>query len=1268
MKNQLLILTLLFAYIGENLAADNVIKFPTKIYDFIENQSVFELNQEPGRSYYIPEKSLLLNGDWKFNLYNIPEKAPADFFEPYFSDESWNVINVPSNWEMLGFSDKLFRNVALPFIARPPHVPREYNPCGCYRKIFSVPQDWNGNEVFLRLEKMASAGFVWLNGHFIGYNEGAHEPSEYNITDFLRKGNNVLAVAVLKYSDGYYLEDQDYWRFSGIFDDVTIYSTPSLRLFDWQVITLCKGDKEWKLDLNSTIVNYDRKNTDKSVYIKAVLSDDKGKKVGTLQSDELVVDTDGSFNTGTSITVDSPRLWSAETPNLYTLSINLIDKLSDKIIDKADIKIGFKETIIKDGVFFLNNVPIKVNAMNSHMQHPVTGHYVNEHTIRKDFEILKKFNFNAVRTSHYPPTPKYLELANEYGIYIIDEAGTEAHATEWLSEDTTYIPMYLERVEKMVLRDRNYPCVLFWSAGNESGEGENITSVIEYGKELDPSRYWMYGGNAYSHHAEDIVGPRYPLPLEHEVGVGLLSHENKIGGKPSFMDEYLSVAGNAGGGMDEYWDNIYRYDNIIGGAIWDFVSVGLKEKVRIVSDKSDNNIICNLMGGASIVREDDRQCLLLNGHDQWLEVYRDEKLDIDNDALTLYIRVKPGKLQNASNSFITKGSNQFGIKQYKSNTLSFYVFTDKKYEIDAPLPLNWYGSWHDVLATLVEGKIKIYVDKVLLAEKNIGEGCITNFPFSLNIGKDAEADGQETSSYLCDALFSKVIVWNKEFAGDWDMLEEEEKNSLLWLEFDKTNEAGYYFDYGIGARTYGSIWPDRTIQPEMYQFKHSTQPIDCSAVDSDRFLLRFTNRNSFLNASSYDNRWTLQENGKKVLEGKLRLDIPALSEKNIDMSKIIHYKFNNDKEYHILIQSFLKENTLWAKKGHEVAWNQILLKSPIKILEKKQNLSSSHIKCKDENEELIIDGDGFSYIFSKKDCNLSSMKINNNDVLTSGPELNIWRAPIANDLDGWNFKSSKSVNWKPQMGKRIAAEFYSMGIDETKRIPLDFSYTINDDGVSVYVRELNLFGRQKDEVMQDLYVLSKSYNGIINEYEYFVSNDGTLTIEHKLSLSGEMPLYFPRVGLSFNLSNSMNTVQWYGRGPQENYPDRKTGYMIGDYSSKVDDMFEPYLIPQDCGLRTDNRWVKLVDDDGIGLMIEQYENIPSTDNAYMIPFNFNIYSYSTDNLDRALYPFQLEKTDYKTLNVDYETSGVGCTCRGIFSDYKVRPKTYNRTIRIVPLR
>ena len=940
-------------------------------------------------------------------------------------------------------------------------------------------------------------------------------------------------------------------------------------------------------------------------------------------------------------TVQNPLKWTSETPNLYTLQLDLFTA-DGTLQDRIETIIGFKKTEIRNGVFYLNGVPLKVNAQNSHMQHPELGHVMDEATIRKDFELLKQFNFNAVRTSHYPPVNKYLELANEYGLYVIDEVGDEAHATEWISTLPEYEPMYRDRARKMVLRDRNYPCILFWSAGNESGEGENITHVIDEGKKLDPTRYWMYGGNAYSHPAEDIIGPRYPTPMELEIQVGL-GRDNDT--RPSFMDEYLSVAGNGGGALDDYWNVIYRHPRIIGGAIWDFVSPGLTEEIRRVEDSSPYQTPAHLMGNAQLIKDKKNTILDLNGHDQWIEIYRWDNVEISGDALTLTFKAYPRKLISSCGSFITKGNYQFGVQQHGKESLEFYIYTDKKHSIYAPLPNNWEYNWHQVTAVYDGSEMALYIDNDKKASAKVS-GNIRNFPFPINIGRNAEAHGQETSVYICDAQMDDVGIFNKAILSDFRA-----EDANLWLTFDSETDSGTFYSYGIGARTYGSIWPDRTVQPEMWQMKKTVQPLSFTMVDAEAGLLEVWNRNHFTDASQYDIRWELMEEDKIIQSGTLNLNTPPLSRERVT---IPHGNLAAAPCPRLVVRSFLKKDEIWASAGHEVAWDEFVIpnKCEESVGRRLPERSFTTLRMISDTLSLIVESTDFRYTFNNETGDLTSLIYKGVELLKSPIRLNLWRAPLANELDTWNAWNAAMPYWKEGYGRTLATEMYSTGIDNLTLYPLSFSASEVNGCVHIRIVNAELMGVGGKE-KKDLYIEGVQCNGILNTYEYIIHGDGTIEITHNLKPEGKMPLWFPRVGLTLTVSDALSNVEWYGRGPQENYPDRKTGYRTGIYTNTVDGMYEPYLMPQDYGLRTDTRWLRLTDDNGTGLQFEMNEL-----------FNFNAYPYSTDNLTKAMYTYQLQRQDGITVNLDYATTGVGCTARGVFPSYRAQVKEYDRTVTI----
>ena len=1244
-------------------------QFMDNVYKYIEDISVFGTNQEEGHAYYLADDHLSLNGKWKFFFGNTPEQIPSDFYKPSFKDGKWSTISVPSNWEMQGFGDPIFRNVQAPFKSNVPNVPRDYNPTGAYRRVFTLPSGWGGKEVFLRIEKAQSASFVWINGHEVGYNEGGQEPAEWDVTKYLKAGKNTIAIWVSKYSDGYYLEGQDYWRLAGICDDVTLYATPKTRLFDWYVTTdLDEQYRDATLNLQVDLQSYDG---DAGTYgVRYTLTDAAGKKV---QEDLRYENEDEDENETSNLKpqtsnlksslsfsalIKNPKKWTCETPNLYTLKLELLDQ-QGQVLQQISSKVGFKETEIRNQTFFLNGQPIKVNAINSHMQHPELGHAMDEATIRKDMEILKQHNFNAVRTSHYPPVNKYLELADEYGLYIIDEAGTEAHATEFVSSMPEFIPMYKERVRQMVLRDRNHPCVLFWSAGNESGEGPNITETVKEGKKYDPTRYFMYGGNAYAHPGEEIIGPRYPTPYELEMNTAMVPESQDS--RPSFMDEYLSVAGNAGGGMDEYWDVIRRHPRLMGGAIWDYANPGLADHIRPLKDSSPYNTPAHLMGYSKLKKG----VLCLNGHEEWVEVYRADNVELTSDALTISFDVKPGILsgENEGAPYVTKGNTQFGVVQKGSNKLQFYIHTGVKHTLDVDLPKDWVGKWHHVTASWDGNEMKLYIDhqlkgteptKAKQATENNRRGQqptelgrLSNFPYPINIGRFAGNHAQDAQTiYTADAEMDNVAIYNKYVADG----EGTPADAVLYLTFDGNGDEGSFYTIGGNMRTYGCIWPDRTPQPEMKQMKWTTQPLSIRLVDAETGEAEVTNRLFFTDLSQYASHWKLMADADVIEEGDIQL---AAGPQQKQMVRIPYHKpaIVAGKEYRVMITSVLKGDELWAKSGHEVAWDQLELTSWNTPAPAPQR-AAKNLDAVEDEKQIRISGNGFAYVINKESGNLQQIEVAGKEVLKEPLSFNLWRAPIANEFDSWDafrVNGGYAEGW----GNMVATLFYSKGVDKIAIRPGSIELTKNEHETTVTIRQLVQVGISSFGNL-DQYIRGIVLAGFNLDYVYSFYDDGTVKIRNRVSPQGKLPEMLPRIGFTTSVAKDFENITWYGRGPEENYPDRKTGYPVGIWSKTVTEMYEPYLLPQDHALRTDTRYLQLKDSEGKGVEIAMDEH-----------FNFNAYQFSTDNLTKSQFTYQLQPLDDRyTLNLDYATTGVGCTAVYVLEEYRVKPVAYDRVITV----
>ena len=1228
--------------------------FLDNVYHYIENIDIFEVNQHDARvqlfNYSSIDDAILnrkenslayqsLNGNWKFQLADTPEQADNSFFNTNYNDEAWNMIPVPSNWQMHGFGHPKFRNVAHPFKSDPPNIPREYNPVGSYRHTFSIPENWNGQQIFLRFEGIRSASMVWINGKQLGYNQGAFEPSEYDVTDFVNPGENQLAVMVFQLCDGTYLEGQDMWRLSGIFRDVYLYAMPKVHIADYYIVTdLDENYTDADLQLQLSLANYSPE-TANNYKVRASLFDKNKVKIEEFESTNIYLQPNENKTIEMSKLVKNPEKWSAEKPNLYTLVMELVDEVgnSSNILSN---RVGFRKVEIRDHALLVNGMPVKLNGINSHIQHPDLGNSMDIETIKRDFEIMKQFNINCVRTSHYPPPAEYLHLADEYGLYVINEASTEAHATEFLSDIEAWRPMYIDRMRKMVLRDRNHPSIILWSAGNETGWGDNICALIEEGKRLDPSRPgWMYGGNADENPAtnpiqcEDIVGPRYGTPFELKTLFGQVSYDEDP--RISFMDEYLAATGNALGGLDEYWEVIYQYPRLSGGAIWDFVSPGLRTPVRLLNDKSAINTTVSVMGRAAL----NEGHLHMDGHDNWVEVYRHPELDITTNKLTLAIELMPLEW-SGTGAYLNKGSYQFGINQFSADSIEFYLSTTARRErLRLAVPNNWENNWHTLVAVYNGQSMALYINGKLAAEKACS-GNIRNYPFQVNIGRNAEVHGQEHAGYLANAKVKSARIFDKaislEKLNDNSLMNE----ALLWLDFDEEIIDGDFYSMGIGGRTYGTIWPDRSVQPEMWQLKKSAQPVKVELFDVDKGIVSILNRFNFTNLNELDASWKLLADNKVMQQGEFVADIKPLETKNIKLA-FKKPKIEEGREYRLEISFALKENTVWAEKGHEFAWEQLEL--PWTLAAPLKQVVYSKAPAISENEiDITVKGSNFEYRFSKAEGRLVSMQFNGSDYLKEGPVPSFWRASLANELDDWPRWRAREFTYAPGMGNDIANPWRTAGLDRLEWISGRAEVeTTNDKRVKV------TFG---------VYANTNEFGaGFDNLITYLIDENGVIEIEHNISPEGVLPPWIPKMGLQWVLQKNFDNITWYGRGPYENYPDRKTGYKINIYQTTVENEYQPYLIPQDHGLKTDTRWVVFENEQGKGLRF-------SGDQL----FNYSAQMYSTDNLTRALYPFQLKPFDGITFNFDYMTSGVGCTSFSVINKYRVLPVNHTARVRIEP--
>jgi len=556
-----------------------------------QNPAVLERGREPAHATLIPyadrETALagdrgaspffrLLNGVWRFRYLPTPYDVPEGFGQEIFNDSDWDTLPVPSSWQMHGYGRPNYTNVAYPYPVDPPFVPQD-NPTGLYRRSFTIPASWNGRTVFITFEGVNAAFYLWVNGQKVGYSQGSHMPAEFNITACIRAGQNQLAVQVMQWCDGSYLEDQDMWRLSGIFRDVYLTATPAVQIHDVRLQTRLDAAYENAiLDMTAWLRNTTA--AEKPAHsLKATLLDADGEPLfETFLAQNVRTGANDRSEHSLSMAVNQPRKWSAEDPYLYDLLLELSSP-DGTVVQAARFAVGFRQVEIIDRVFMVNGRPVKIKGVNRHDTHTDFGHAVPYETMLLDVTLMKQNNINAVRTSHYPNDPRWLDLCDRYGLYVIDEADIETHGFEllknWaqLSHDIVWERAFVERAERMVLRDRNHPSIILWSLGNETGLGPNHRAMAQWIRDTDPTRF-IHFESAYDDPLVDITSNMYPS-VERIVAIG----KDPAYTRPYFMCEFAHAMGNGPGSFKEYWEAIYRYPRLMGGCVWEWVDHGLRQ-------------------------------------------------------------------------------------------------------------------------------------------------------------------------------------------------------------------------------------------------------------------------------------------------------------------------------------------------------------------------------------------------------------------------------------------------------------------------------------------------------------------------------------------------------------------------------------------------------------------------------------------------------------------------------------------------------------------
>ena len=1000
---------------------------PTNGYpEWNNNPDIFQLNRLAAHatsiSYQSMQKALegkrsestyyySLNGSWKFAFYETPEMRNREFFKEDFKSSGWDEIKVPGHWQLQGYDYPQYTNVRYPWEdtenIKPPFAPTKYNPVGQYITMFKVPKEWEGQPVYISFQGVESAFYIWVNGDLVGYSEDTFTPAEFDITPYLRDGENKLAVEVYRWCDASWLEDQDFWRLSGIFRDVYLYTTPIVHIQDFFVQTdLDQNYEDADLKITAKMSNYEGEYKGR-VTFEAQLFDSNQRAV---LKNPLIYEIEMSNLTIENITVhafvENPLKWSAEFPNLYTLVMNVKDS-DGNVIEYQSCKVGFRKFELKDGVMHINGKRIVFKGVNRHEFSADKGRAIDYEDMLHDIKLMKLYNINAVRTSHYPNHPLFYDLCDEYGLYVIDETNLETHGT-WRydqQEEEETIPgskqewteNVLDRCNSMFQRDKNHPSVVIWSLGNESFGGDNFVKMHDFLRENDPTRIVHYEGIFHyrkSERASDIESTMYIPPHVVEQYAIEAEKSNKPV-KPYILCEYSHSMGNSTGNLFKYTDLFDKYPVLQGGFIWD---------------------------------------------------WKDQAL------------------------------------------------------------------------------------------------------------RTTTSDGIEYLAY----------------GGD----------------FGESPHDGNFCGDGI-------IFADGTVSPKIFEVKKCYQNVDFSAVDLNQGVIRLKNKFLFTNLNEFTFKWTVTENGVEVKSGTSEVNVAPGHTEDITLGISTRDFESYCGELVLTVSLHLKETKLWAEEGHEIAFEQFIIREPEMVKENYDIVGE--ISVTNLEQELHVNGKQFTVVFDKTSGFLTSYIYNDKQLLQTPIRPNFWRAMTDNDRG--SKLDVRSAVWK-NAGKNSSLK--------------DFHFEEKEGHVVVSVK--HTIPTEKESICS---------------IRYQVDSIGKVTVHYELIPNPNLP-EIPEIGMMFTMPVSFENVEWYGKGPHENYIDREKGAKIGKYCGKVSKQYTPYLKPQECGNKIGVRWAKIYGEDGTGLKITGMPTI-----------EFNALPYLPEELEQASHMYKLPESDKTVVRVNFKQMGVG---------------------------
>ncbi|MCI2416886.1 DUF4981 domain-containing protein [Saccharopolyspora sp. K220] len=1174
--------------------------------------------------------TLSLDGQWRFQYADHYRDLPSGWQSGGNSGE-WGEITVPGVWQQQGYDRPIYRNVpseVAPY--DPPRVPDDVNPTGAYLRSFEVPADWDGRRQLLRFEGVTSGWFVWINGHYVGYDQGGYTPAEFDVTQHLRPGTNTIAVQVHRWSSGSYLENMDFWHLSGIFRSVHLYSVPRTHLEDVTVRTeLDDSYRDADLRLGVDLRRVDGGSSGPH-NVRATLYDPAGTPV-TSFGRRVEVGGPGATVELTA-PVPQPRLWSDETPELYTVVVELLDAQGN-LTHVTEQPVGFREVEVRDKQFLLNGKAVDLRGVNRHEHDPRSGRAVSRERQREDVALMRQHNVNAVRTAHYPNDPFWYRLADRNGLLLADEVDVETHyredceATEpgmdCLADRDEWQSAFADRFNALLERDKNHPSVMFWDTGNEAGLGEAHYAMAEHARATDPTRPLYHQSNVPDGDAPfaDIWGPRYPSPQS-------LEEIARKTTKPVIMGEWLHAMGNSLGHYEDMWQTIRREPSLQGGFVWDWVDQGLLRPLRISPDSSGNNIPVHLGGNPATVPGAAGNGLQLSGLDDWAEAYRDPKLDIGGRAVTLDIQVKPLSWAGSA-TLLAKGDKQWALQMPDADHVEFFVYGNGSWHTArVAVPDDWWGNWHRLTGTYDGSQVRLFIDGEQVAAEPYSGDIAQNTMYTVSVGRNQEKHTDQFAGRTAHAVVDSARVYDVALAPDRIAAGDDPSGeAVLALDFEAEERRGEFFDYGAtNFLANGVINADRVPQPELAQMAYSHAPIRFEDAGVGRFVVR--NLNHTLPTSAYDLRWKLVEGGRELASGPIDVDVPpgGAAEVALDLPPA------GETERFLVLEAALKAAAPSIPAGHVVATEQLRAggtEPPPPPVDPPPPAANPTFEQTDA--AITVRGAEFTYTFDRRAGTLSSLNAGGVERLVGGPQLDVFRAPTGNEWSQWS-------------GIEPEAQFRAVGLDRLRTTTRSVQV---DQPAPEQVRVV---------IDTDSAAADVADNGFTSRWTYTIDGAGRIKLDHRAEAYGEqlrsLP-WLPKIGFSLRVPESFASLDWYGRGPGESYPDRKNSAHLGRWSGPVDAQWFDFLPPQDNGVKTETSWAALHGEDG-GLLV-------SGD-----AFNVAVNRYS--NTERTDFSWQLRRDGFVNLHVSAAVTGLGDTPVPVQQQYRVRPdQPHSYSVLLQPL-